>query len=60
MVPDEAALCSVAEKLREAGIRCSIIVETEGTYAHQTMAIGVVPARKEVLRRFLSSLPLLR
>ena len=60
MVPDEPALCAVADQLRKAGIACRVIVETEGAHAHQTMAIGVVPGRKEDLRRHLSSLPLLR
>lgn len=36
------------------------IEETDRPYEGALMAIGVVPGRKEVLRKHLSSVPLLR
>jgi hypothetical protein len=59
-VPDEAALRNVAAKLSSAGIRHVPIVESDHPYGGQLVAIGCAPARKEVLRRVLSSLPLVR
>jgi hypothetical protein len=59
-VPDEGALRAVADRLASAGVPFVSIVETDPPYHGSLMAIGCVPAGKEVLRRHLSSLPLLR
>lgn len=59
-VPDEAALQQLADELYVNAVPHVVIVETDGPHAGQAMAIGLRPGRKEVLRRSLSSLPLLR
>lgn len=59
-VPNEDALRSVAARLEENGIRHVRIVEPDAPYCGALMALGVVPGRKEDLKRALSSLPLLR
>lgn len=59
-VPNEHALLEVADKLGAAGVRFVSIVETDAPYTDSLMAIGCAPAAKEVLRRCLSALPLLR
>ena len=59
-VPDEATLAAVADKLAVAGVPFVRIVEPDAPYDNALMAIGCVPARKEVLRKHLSSLPLLQ
>ena len=60
MVPDEVALVAVVQELEKNGVACRRIVESDHPYVGQTMAVGVRPDRKEVLRRHFSSLPLLR
>jgi len=60
MVPDEVALVAAVLELERAGVPCRRIVESDHPYVGQTMAVGVRPGRKEVLRRHLSSLPLLK
>ena len=57
---DEAALEAVARRLRLVGIKFVEIREPDAPWNNQLMALGVVPARKEALRRYFSSLPLLR
>ncbi len=59
-VPNEAALRAVAQRLEDAGIAFVRVEEPDAPYLGQLMAIGLRPARKEVVRRALSSLPLLR
>ncbi len=59
-VDDEAALHAVAARLERAGVQHVRIEEPDAPYFNQLMAIGVVPGRKENLRRHLASLPLLR
>lgn len=60
VVPDEQALRGVATKLEAHACRFAPIVETDAPFDGQLMAIGCVPAGKEVLKRALSALPLLR
>jgi hypothetical protein len=60
MVPGEAELLALAQRLEDAGLRPVRIVETDGAHSGQLMAIGLPPGRKAVLRRHLSSLPLLK
>lgn len=57
-VPDEAALAREKERLEKAGVRFVAIREPD--LGDALMALGIAPGRKEILRRFLSSLPLLR
>lgn len=60
-VPDEVALCALADRLERAQIAFVRVVEPDAPYNNALMAIGLVPVsdRREV-RRLLSSLPLLR
>jgi hypothetical protein len=59
-VPDEGALILVVARLAAAGVSFVRVTEPDPPYNGQLMAVGVRPARKEVVRRHLSSLPLLR
>lgn len=59
-VPSELALQAVAARLTRAGVPFVPITEPDAPYAGALMAVGVVPARKEVLRRHLSDLPLVK
>ena len=56
----EEALASVATRLKRAEISFVEIREPDAPFFGALMALGVMPGRKEVLRRHLSSLPLLR
>jgi len=58
--PSERSLVKLADDLRLAGVRFVAIFESDAPYDGALMALGLVPARKEVLRRHLSHLPLLR
>ena len=57
---NEAALREVARRLRAAGIAHVEIDEPDPPFDGAMMAVGLVPARKEDVRRHLSSLPLLK
>lgn len=59
-VSTEVELQEVARRLGLAGIRHACIYEPDAPYRGALMAIGCTPARKEGLRKLLSSLPLLR
>lgn len=59
-VPDEAAMMAVAARLLRAKVPFTPIFEPDPPYQGALMAIGVRPARKEALKRHLSSLPLLK
>lgn len=60
VVPDERTLAALADRLAAAGVPFVRIVESDAPFTGQLMALGCAPARKEALRRQLSSLPLLR
>jgi hypothetical protein len=60
MVPDEAALRRELVRMRMRGCALVEITEDQEPYAGQLMALGLVPGRKEDLRRHCSSLPMLR
>ena len=60
MRPDEPTLQRLADWLEARGVALVRVVESDGPYAGQLMALGVSLGRKEALRRHLSSLPLLR
>jgi hypothetical protein len=57
---DELELTLVAERLDAAGIGIVRVREPDAPYGGALMAVGIAPARKEVVRRHVSSLPLLR
>lgn len=59
-VPDEAALAREAAQLEKAGVAFVPIAEPDAPWNGALMALGLRPARKEVLRKHLSCLPLLR
>ena len=59
-VPDELALRALTDRLEAVGLAPFRIIESDPPYTGQLMALGFAPARKEVMRRHLSSLPLLR
>lgn len=57
---DEDELRVLAKRLRAFGVPHVEIFESDPPYEGSLMAVGLVPARKEDVRRFVSSLPLLR
>jgi len=59
-VPNERELARVAERLVAVDVAFVPIHEPDAPHAGALMALGLRPARKEALRRHLSSLPLLR
>lgn len=59
-VPDEAGLEREAARLRALGVGFVEIREDRPPWNNALMALGVRPARKEVLRKFFSSMPLLK
>jgi len=59
-VPDEAALRAVSGRLKLAGVAFTRVYEPDAPWNGALMALGLVPRRKEELRRHLSSLPLLK
>jgi len=59
-VPDEAALAAQAVRLRARGVQIVEIHEDRAPYGGQLMALGVVPGRKEDLKRHFGGLPTLK
>lgn len=57
--PSEALL-AYEKRLSEAQVPFCAIVENSGEYAGQITAIGVRPERRSKLKRYFSSLPLLK
>jgi hypothetical protein len=58
--PDEHELNALSERLFLAGIRHSRIIENDTPWTGQLMAIGIPPASRRLLKRYLSGLPLLK
>jgi hypothetical protein len=56
----ERELVQLADDLRRAGAAFTAIFEPDAPYDGALMAIGLVPGRKEALRRHVARLPLLR
>ncbi len=56
----EAELQALSERLFYAGIKHKRIVESDAPFTGQLMALGVPPGKRSELRRYLSSVPLLR
>ena len=59
-VPDERDLWRLADKLDAYGVAFVKVDEPDPPYGGALMAIGLHPRRKEEVRRYLSSLPLLK
>lgn len=60
-VPDEGALKRVARALGEHSLTHKLIVENEGPWAGQAMALGVTPTTdRAAVRKVTSHLPLVR
>ncbi len=59
-VPDEPALVALAERLAKRGVAHVTIREPDAPWNDALMSIGLMPARREDLKRHLSSLPLLK
>ena len=59
-VPNEPELTAVAERLESAGVALVRVTEPDAPHDGALMALGLRPARKEALRRHVSSLPLLK
>jgi len=57
---DEPALTQLADRLEMAHVPLVRIYEPDAPWNGALMALGLEPARKEVLRRHLSMMPLLR
>ena len=57
---DELALWRLDHVLRRAHVEHRLIIESEGPYAGQLLAIGVSPRRKEEVRRHVATFSLLR
>lgn len=53
-------LRALSARLSKAAIAHVLIEEIDAPFCGEALALGVAPARKEVVRRHLSSLPLLR
>lgn len=59
-VLDEGALVALAARLTLARVAFVEIREPEPPFNNALMSLGLVPARKESVRKYLSQLPLLR
>ena len=59
-VADERALLCEESRLSAAGIAFKAIREPDAPYGGALMAIGLRPARKGVIRKHVSELPLLK
>jgi hypothetical protein len=59
-VPDERALLREETRLRAAGASLTAIREPDAPFFGALMAIGLRPARKGVIRKLVSELPLLK
>lgn len=60
VVPDESALRAMSARLQLAQVAFVACEEPDPPYYGALMSLGLVPGRKEDLRRYLSSLPLLK
>jgi hypothetical protein len=60
VVDDEAALMKLSLRLHREGLAHRVVREPDAPWNNAIMAIGIAPARKDVVRRHVSSLRLLR
>lgn len=60
-VPTENTLRDIARALGDRSLTHKLVVETDGEYAGQAMAIGVQPTTdRAAIRKVVSALPLVR
>jgi hypothetical protein len=60
-VPSEGALLRIAQALGEHSLTHKLIMESDGPYAGQAMALGIRPTRdRAAVRKAVSSLPLVK
>lgn len=60
-VPDETSLRRIAEALGEQSLTYKLIVEEDGPFAGQAMALGLTPSTdRAAIRKVTSALPLVR
>ena len=60
-VPNEEALLRIAQALGAESLTYKLIMECDGPYAGQAMALGVRPTRdRAAVRKAVSSLPLVK
>lgn len=60
-VPTEDTLLAVARALGKQSLTYKLVVENEGPWANQAMAIGVTPTTdRKAIRKATSRLPLVR
>lgn len=60
-MPDEAALRQLAEALGQHDLAHTLIVEEDGPYAGQAMALGIRPSvDRSAIRKVTSALPLVK
>lgn len=57
---DEGELHALSERLFLAGIKHKRIIESDAPWTGQLMAIGIPPARRNQLKKYLSSCKLLK
>lgn len=61
VVPDEGSLRRLAEALGEHSLTHKLIVEEDGPFAGQAMALGIHPTTdRAAIRKVTSALPLVR
>ncbi len=60
-VPNEDALRALAVRLDEHKLAHQLVIESEGDYAGQAMAIGLAPTTdRAAVRKAVSALPLVK
>lgn len=59
-VPDEGTLRALAATLERAGLPRHLIVESDAPYTGQAMALGIPPTDRKLLKKYLSSYPLVK
>lgn len=53
-------LCALEQLLKGAGVPHRAVRESDAPYNGQLLAIGLAPAKREEVQKYVSSLPLLR
>jgi len=53
-------LLALAGRLADAGVACVLIREPDDPWCDAPMALGIIPAPRALLRRFVAHLPLVR
>ena len=53
-------LLAIASRLADAGVPCVLIREPDEPWCDAPMALGIIPAPRAIVRRFVAHLPLVR